>query len=148
MPRLLISRPGQPVRAIALAGDVSIGRHPTNVVSLPDATVSGSHARIVVDERGSFVEDLGSVNGTIVDGQRVPSHQRQPLSGGERLSIGPFQLAYASETMLDRRAPIAEPAPAPSNARRRVPPVERTLRIVALFAVIAALASIVVRQVV
>lgn len=48
---------------------VSIGRHPGNDVVLSDPRVSSKHARVTFEADGVFLEDLGSSNGTFLDGQ-------------------------------------------------------------------------------
>jgi diguanylate cyclase (GGDEF)-like protein len=64
-----------------------IGRGKDCHVRLDDAGTSRNHARIVLAEDGRhLLEDLGSTNGTFVDGKRV---QRQELSSGDRIYIGP-----------------------------------------------------------
>jgi transcriptional regulator with PAS, ATPase and Fis domain len=49
----------------------SVGSHASNDLVLDDSTVSRFHCEIVVDRRGARVRDLGSLNGTVVDGTRV-----------------------------------------------------------------------------
>ena len=70
---------------------VSIGRDPANSIFLNDMTVSRSHARITFGPQGAVVEDLGSLNGTWVDGAIVNS---APLHDGSSLQIGTFTLVY------------------------------------------------------
>ena len=152
MPRLVISRPGQPVREVALAGEISIGRHPDNVISLSDALVSGRHARICVEDDAAWVEDLGSVNGTIVDGRVVPPAAHLPLVGGEHVSIGPFVLTYAADTVFDRTAPLDGdddilPPRRPRHSRTEKQ-VVRKMQVAALVSLLVALAAVVVRQLV
>jgi len=68
-------------REIALrAGENLIGRDEESVVWIDDFDVSRRHARIVIDGAGARLEDLGSKNGTFVDGRR--------LTGGARLVDG------------------------------------------------------------
>ncbi len=64
-------------RTVDLRDDtIVIGRHPGCDIRVPDETVSRRHARIIVAEGGYFIEDLGSRNGTYVNGQRVTSPLR------------------------------------------------------------------------
>ncbi len=70
---------------------LTLGRLGTNEIVLPDVSVSRSHARMV-REKGEFrIEDLGSTNGTYVNGQRVSS---ETLNNGDVLRLGNIQLEF------------------------------------------------------
>ncbi len=73
-------------------GENLLGREPEAVVRLISEKASRRHARIVVDERGAVLEDLGSKNGTRVNGTRV----REPvaLEAGDRIEIGRELLVF------------------------------------------------------
>ena len=70
---------------------VTIGRDPSNGIFLNDMTVSRHHARIVFSSSGAVIEDLGSLNGTWVDGAIVTS---AVLREGSTVQIGTFTLVY------------------------------------------------------
>ena len=70
---------------------LTLGREASNDVVLHDSQASAHHARIVATEKGFFIEDLGSTNGTFVQGQRVT---RQPLQGGEVIQLGQSKLVF------------------------------------------------------
>ncbi len=59
-------------------GEATIGKSPGNTIQLTPAIISGKHARIVFDAKKNafFLEDLGSTNGTWVDGMRVKGKER------------------------------------------------------------------------
>ena len=84
---------------------------------IDSAKVSRRHTRIVADGDKAILEDLGSKNGTYVEGKRV----REPvaLSDGDQISIGPvvlvFRVAGAQSTETELNAP--EPS---SRARSEV----------------------------
>lgn len=69
--------------------EISIGRRPTCHVALTDVNVSRQHA--VIERQGDvyWLSDLGSTNGTFVNGQRVA---RQPLRSGDRIKVGDSEL--------------------------------------------------------
>jgi PAS domain S-box-containing protein len=57
-------------------GAVVIGRHPGCDIRVPDETVSRRHARIIGEDTGYFIEDLGSRNGTYLNGHKVMAPER------------------------------------------------------------------------
>jgi pSer/pThr/pTyr-binding forkhead associated (FHA) protein len=70
---------------VALSDGLTLGRADDNGVKLRDARASRHHARIVADGTGWSVEDLGSSNGTFVDGAQV---RRSRLDRGQTLTLG------------------------------------------------------------
>ena len=84
-------------RAIELADDtteVRIGRRPDLELPLPYPAISGLHARLVrVDARWQ-IEDLGSTNGTRVDGERLVPRQQRPLAPGAQIALGQITLVF------------------------------------------------------
>ena len=79
--------------------DMTIGRDPKNSIFLNDMTVSRKHARLIVDSHGTSIEDLGSLNGTWVDGAIVNS---APLHDGSSIQIGTFMLKYHQNPVMER----------------------------------------------
>jgi hypothetical protein len=71
----------------------SIGRRPESEVFLDDVTVSRDHAIIVRRGGEHYLDDLGSLNGTYVNRQRIDS---QRLVDGDELQIGKYKLTYLS----------------------------------------------------
>ena len=61
---------------------------------LSHSTVSRHHARLVLSENILQVEDLGSTNGTAVDGAIVHGGTKRPLPAGARLRIGDIELVF------------------------------------------------------
>lgn len=70
------------------AGENLIGRDPASDVLLSDGTVSRRHARILVEENTAFIEDLGSTNGTKLNGQPLVVGERVPLPPQAELQFG------------------------------------------------------------
>ena len=93
-----LSHPAQGERQIALspaqlAGEgATIGRTSRNQVVLDDQTVSRTHARITVQQDSTFVTDCGSTSGTALNGTRLASERPMRMTGGDRITIGPFTL--------------------------------------------------------
>ncbi len=85
--------PGTPeetkgIRAYILTSDFVIGRDPDLAdLVLPDAEVGRAHARITQYNGSFFLTDLGSVNGTRLNGRRLDKHVQQPLPDRCRLDI-------------------------------------------------------------
>lgn len=63
-----------------------IGRSSTAQVTLIDPSVSGEHARLTLDDRGAFIEDLSSRNGTFVNDQKTQGQTR--LEDGDYVRLG------------------------------------------------------------
>ena len=72
--------------SVPLTGPVIIGRSPDADLVIADDFVSGTHARITPTEGGPVIEDLGSTNGTLVNGQ--PATRRLPLAAGDVIDLG------------------------------------------------------------
>ena len=77
-----------------------IGRGAADI-ALAEGDVSRRHARIQVGDEGYEIEDLGSANGTIVNGQRVTSTMAIRL--GDRIQIGRTVLLFAMHDELEER---------------------------------------------
>ncbi len=91
-------------REITLAeGANLLGRDRQAVVWIDSATVSRRHARIVVTDGEAVIEDLGSRNGTSVEGQKI--HGPVRLADGDRLRLGAatmtFRVFRSGETLPD-----------------------------------------------
>jgi pSer/pThr/pTyr-binding forkhead associated (FHA) protein len=67
------------------------GRSPDSDVFLDDVTVSRKHAEIRRQEAGWFVHDLGSLNGTYVNRERVDITK---LASGDEIQVGKFKLVF------------------------------------------------------
>lgn len=67
------------------------GRHPDSDIFLDDVTVSRRHAEFRREGSGYAVHDVGSLNGTYVNRERIDA---TPLSGGDEVQIGKFRLVY------------------------------------------------------
>jgi len=76
----------------ALSGDkVTAGRSGDSDVFLDDITVSRRHLEMVSSEQGWVLCDVGSLNGTYVNGRRV---EEATLTNGDELQIGKFKLVF------------------------------------------------------
>ncbi len=106
MARLLLATPeGQQV--VELRPQNSLGRHPSNSIQLLDKIVSKEHCLIEQRGDGYVLRDLGSLNGTYINGQRVNGEQR--LNHGDDIALGATRARFDDES----GRPIAAPPPAP-----------------------------------
>ena len=89
-------------------GDNSIGREATDVL-LADTRVSRKHAVLILSEQGTEIEDLGSTNGTKLDGQPLAPGTRVPIRHGAKLSFGGFEMTISlpGEAMRTEAMPTA-----------------------------------------
>ena len=67
------------------------GRHPDNEVFLDDVTVSRRHAEFIRQGAGFEIVDVGSLNGTYLNGDRI---DRAPLQRGDEVQIGKFKFVF------------------------------------------------------
>jgi hypothetical protein len=77
------------------------GRHPDSDIFLDDVTVSRRHAEFRRDGGNFVVHDVGSLNGTYVNRQRIDG---AALSGGDEVQIGKFRLLYLTGVRPDEPA--------------------------------------------
>jgi len=111
MAKLILSIDGSIIREIPLNKDrVTIGRKPQNDIPIENLAVSGEHACIVTILDDSFLEDLGSTNGTLVNGNPIKKHI---LQNNDVIEIGKYKMKYVVE------AGMAAAAPAPVDVFER-----------------------------
>jgi pSer/pThr/pTyr-binding forkhead associated (FHA) protein len=95
MAKLILSLEGSVIREVTLDKErVSIGRKATNDIQIENLAVSGEHACIVTILNDSFLEDLGSTNGTLVNGNQIKKHI---LQNNDVIEIGKYKLKYVGD---------------------------------------------------
>ncbi len=70
------------------APETTIGRHATADITLPLPRLSRQHARITRTETGFTLTDLGSTNGTFINGEPLAPHTPHRLTGGDEIVLG------------------------------------------------------------
>jgi len=75
-------------------GEAHIGRTDDNDVVVCDTEVSRNHARVFEADGGCFIEDLGSINGTFVNGEALSAQEPFLLKAGDVISIGSGELVF------------------------------------------------------
>jgi hypothetical protein len=101
MAKLILSLDGMVLREYPLSKErTTIGRKSHNDIVIDNLAVSGEHAMIMTILNDSFLEDLGSTNGTLVNGQAVKKHF---LQNNDVVELGKYKLKYVTEA-------VAQPA--------------------------------------
>ena len=136
MAKLILTLDGVPQDEFELNKDlVTIGRRPNNDIHIDNLAVSGSHAVVRTIGKDSFLEDLDSTNGTVVNGKPVKKHI---LQHGDVVELGKYQLKYVSleafnsttvgveaedfeKTMIIRPSAMKPVAPAPNTIPAATP---------------------------
>ncbi|WP_446663765.1 FHA domain-containing protein [Flexivirga sp. B27] len=88
---LSLRGPNSGARFLLDDAEVGVGRHPSSDIFLDDVTVSRRHAVFRRTDAGYAVTDVGSLNGTYVNGQLVDSHD---LTTGDEVMVGKFRLVF------------------------------------------------------
>jgi pSer/pThr/pTyr-binding forkhead associated (FHA) protein len=95
MPRLVLSLDGVVLREVNLSKErTTVGRRSHNDVVIDNLAVSGEHAVVFIAGSEAYLEDLGSTNGTTVNGQPVKKHL---LQSGDTVEIGKYRLRYLTD---------------------------------------------------
>ena len=84
--------------------ETTIGRKPENTIHIDNLAVSSKHARVLKIGKKVILEDLGSTNGTLVNGQETSKHI---LNNGDVITVGKHTLTFVS---LEEDSPVAAPA--------------------------------------
>ena len=126
MAKLILSMETTMLKEIPLNKErTTIGRKPHNDIQIDNLAISGEHAVVITILNDSFLEDLGSTNGTFVNGQSVKKHF---LQNGDTIELGKYRLKFVSElpqqtnaadfekTMILRPGAAKPPAAAPASA--------------------------------
>jgi FHA domain len=95
MPKLVVSIDGVIIKEVPLSKDrTTIGRRPYNDVVIDNLAVSGEHAAVLKAGEGFGIEDLGSTNGTYVNGTPV---KKQGLRNGDTIEIGKYKIRFLAD---------------------------------------------------
>src|SRR3977135_2403009 len=102
MAKLILSMDGLVLKEIPLTKErTTLGRKPHNDIQIDNLAVSGEHAVIVTILNDSFLEDLVSTNGTLVNGQSVKKHF---LQNNDVVELGKYKLKYINEVTTQAKA--------------------------------------------
>lgn len=96
--KLILSMDGLVLKEITLDKErMTIGRKPQNDIQIDNLAISGEHAAVVTILNDSFLEDINSTNGTLVNGQPIKKHF---LQHGDIIELGKYKLKYLNDKPL------------------------------------------------
>jgi len=106
-------------RRVAVVSPLTVGRAADADLVLADELVSRRHARVSQRGAGAVVEDLGSRNGTFVNGNQI--HGPTRLVPGDQLQVGVTLVELRSATQIAERPSAVQPVPPPLAVPERTP---------------------------
>ena len=102
MAKLILSVDGTVLKEITLSKErTTLGRKPHNDIPVDNLAVSGEHAAIITILNDSFIEDLNSTNGTLVNGKPIKKHF---LQNNDVIEIGKHKLKYFNDAPVTASA--------------------------------------------
>jgi len=106
------------VRQVRLKSNTTIGRSPDCQLKVASNQISRRHCEIIIRDFLVAIKDLGSANGTFVNGRQIPAEMEVPLTPGTRVALGPLQFTveYEIPGMLRPASPSA-----PTHADETLP---------------------------
>lgn len=103
MAKLVLSMDGLVLKEIQLQKErMSIGRKAHNDIQIDNMAISGEHAAVVTILNDSFLEDLNSTNGTLVNGHPIKKHF---LKDGDVIELGKYKMKYFSSAVAQDDTP-------------------------------------------
>jgi len=127
MPKLILSMDGLVLKEVELTKErTSIGRRPHNDIVIDNLAVSGEHAVLITILNDSFIEDLGSTNGTTVNGSPIKKHF---LQNNDTVELGKYKLKFVAETKPNNDFKVgvrSDDASRSSTSRVTGPPMTTT----------------------
>ena len=138
MAKLILSMDNLVLKEIPLNKErTTIGRKPHNDVQIDNLAISGEHAVVITILNDSFLEDLGSTNGTFVNGQAIKKHFMQ---NNDTIELGKYRLKYINDTpqpvasadfektMILRSGAVHKaPEPSPEDSSNSAPAATRPI---------------------
>ena len=87
---------------------ITIGRKPGNDLHFNRPEISGSHAAFLLENDNYYVTDLGSTNGTLLNGAPIVAKEKYPLTSQDVVTINPYRIRFEGEigaTMMEAVSP-------------------------------------------
>ena len=121
MPRMIVSIDSVVIKEVELTKErTTLGRRPYNDIVIDNLAVSGEHAVIHMTDDGVEIEDVGSTNGTYVNGKPV---KQQTLRNGDLVEMGKYKIRFLQDAPVSGydkglatglQAPLTGPASMPA----------------------------------
>ena len=121
MAKIILMEEGRVLQEMVLNKErITIGRRPHNDLVIDNLTISGDHAAIMTILNDSFLEDLGSTNGTLVNGQLVKKHF---LQNNDVIELAKYKIRYQAKSDSEYASdPLQSTASAESAALQQANP--------------------------
>ncbi|MEO8600879.1 MAG: FHA domain-containing protein [bacterium] len=101
MANIILMADGAVLQEMTLSKErITIGRRSSNDIVIDNLAISGQHAAITTIQNDSFLEDLGSTNGTQVNGQPVKRHF---LQNGDIIELAKYRIKYQTQVQVQQR---------------------------------------------
>ena len=111
--KLVMFKSNGPRKDIPVSGDsIVLGRGEDCGLQIPLLAVSRNHCELSIEEDVLSVKDLGSANGTLVNGERVDEGQ---LNAGDRLTVGPVTFTVQIDGQPGQIEPVQPATPAAAD---------------------------------
>jgi pSer/pThr/pTyr-binding forkhead associated (FHA) protein len=95
MAKLILTQNDQVLKEYPLNKEcITVGRRPENDIQIDNLAISGQHCQIINILNDSFIEDLNSTNGTVVNNRSIKKHA---LANGDVIKLGDHKLKYVNE---------------------------------------------------
>lgn len=78
-------------------GDITLGRSSRNDIVIKDKFVSKNHLKIIDDNQAYFIEDLGSANGTFLNGAKIEPNEVIELQNNDKIGVGFIQFIFVDK---------------------------------------------------
>lgn len=118
MAKIILMADGAILQEMTLSKErITIGRRPSNDIVIDNLAISGQHAAIITILDDSFLEDLGSTNGTLVNGQPVKKHF---LQNGDVIELAKYRIKYLAQAQVQRASGAASPGDAANTLTQDV----------------------------
>ena len=121
MPKMIVSIDEVVITEVPLTKDrTTLGRRPYNDIVIDNLAVSGEHAALQMTGGEVFLEDLGSTNGTYVNGKAV---KKQALQNGDTIEVGKYKIKFVGDAAADNfdKTMVVKARPTVAQSPQAVP---------------------------